>query len=77
MPPQTIRDTVLARAAELGWTAYAVEQAIANIGSPVSERTVRRYFAGTHDLTTEKLDPILRVLGLQVMTIPSKKEPAK
>jgi hypothetical protein len=77
MPPQTIRDAVLARAAELGWTAYAVEQAVAGIDNAVSARTVRRYFAGTHDLTTAKLDPILRVLGLQVVTIPSKKEPAK
>jgi hypothetical protein len=58
-PPDWIRDVVVARARELGLTKYAVAKL-----SKVSEKHVGSYFNGQKSMTTERLQHLLKVLGL-------------
>lgn len=59
----TIRAAVTERAAALGLNPYSLAR---QTEGAVSDDQLRRYLAGTHDLTGEKLDAVFRVLGLAI-----------
>jgi transcriptional regulator with XRE-family HTH domain len=61
----TIQATITARAAQLGLTAYGLAKL-----AGMSEETVRRYLYGKQDMTSEKVDKLLDVLGLEVREKP-------
>lgn len=61
--PTTIRERVIARAKELGLTAYAIARDTNGIVSPDH---VKRYITDEADMTGERLDAVMRVVGLQV-----------
>lgn len=65
--PKSIRQAVIERATELEMTAYAIAHA-AKVGEDfiVSVDHVQHYLAGRKDMTSEKVDAVLRVLGLHV-----------
>lgn len=65
--PDTIRAAVVDAAARLDLTAYAIAQRTRGVGTgrPVSDDQLRRYLAGTHDLTSARLDAVFAVLGLK------------
>ena len=60
--PPTIREAVAERAAELGLSGYEIAK---RTGGVVSQNQVRRYLRGDNE-TMDRLDAILRVLGLAV-----------
>lgn len=63
----TIRQTIQAQAAKLGMTAYAIAHAAKVDGKfVVSVNHVQEYLAGKKDMTSQKVDAVLRVLGLVV-----------
>lgn len=61
--PDTIRAAVVAAAARLDLNPYALAKAT---DGAVSDDQIRRYLAGTTDLTSARLDAVFRVLGLRV-----------
>jgi len=67
-----IQDAVIARAAELGLTAYAIAAATRTDLHPrgVSERHVREYLGRRASMGSHRLQHVLRVLGLAVMREP-------
>ena len=62
-PTDWIQSAVVARATELGLTAYAIAQLAENA---VSEDAVKSYLTGRKSLTSAKLQHVLRVLGLSL-----------
>jgi hypothetical protein len=72
-PLDAIRRAVIARAAELGLTAYAIAR---DSGGTISEDQVARYIyhatATTNRLTDRKLLSLLRILGLQIEIKPAE-----
>ena len=58
-----IRDQIIARAAELGLTAHAIAR---QPGIGIGRTTLHRYFSGNSDLTGEKIERLLAVLGLEI-----------
>lgn len=58
-----IRARVIARANELGLTAYGIAKATEG---RVSTNHIRCYLAGEKSLTSSKLQHVLTVLGLQI-----------
>lgn len=63
----TIRKTIQAQVARLGLTAYAIAHAAKVDGEfTVSVNHVQEYLAGRKDMTSGKLDAILKVLGLKI-----------
>lgn len=69
---RSIRDIVVARAENLGLSAYAIAKAS---NGAVSEDAVKRYMMGRGDITTGKLDAVFRALSLVV--VPRKSTPDK
>lgn len=67
----TIRETILARAAELNLTAHALAL---REGIGIGRTTLHRYFAGQADLTGEKLGRLLTELGLEVVVKKTSKK---
>lgn len=66
LPPSQqdwLQDAVIARAAKLGLTAYAIAQAT---GGKVSEDHVRAYLTRSKSMGSHKLQHVLVVLGLEV-----------
>jgi CRISPR/Cas system CMR-associated protein Cmr5 small subunit len=65
-----IREVVIERAEEREMTAYAIAHEAKRTGGsddfPVSINHVSEYLAGRKDMTGQKLDAVLRVLGLRV-----------
>lgn len=59
----TIRAAVRERVAALDLNPFALAE---RLDGAVSDDSIRRYLAGTHDLTSGKLDALFRVLGLAV-----------
>jgi hypothetical protein len=59
-PDPSIRAAVRARVDALGLNPFALAR---ETGGAVSDDQVRRYLAGTTDLTSARLDAVLRVLG--------------
>ena len=59
--PQTIRAAVVAAKDRLGLTAYAIAR---QTNGAVSDDMLRLYLTGKSDLTSEKLDAVLRVLKI-------------
>lgn len=67
----TIRKSIQAQASRLGLTAYAISQqcGVDKKGKRiVSIVHVQAYLNGEKDMTTERVDAILKVLGLEVRT---------
>lgn len=63
----TIRQRIVKRAAELGMTKHAVARAIQDAGYTEPTRShVYRYWDDDGDMTGERLDAILAVLGLEL-----------
>lgn len=60
---QTLRVQIIERARELGLNAQALADETDGV---VSVAQMYRYFAAESDLTGEKLDAVLKVLGLAV-----------
>jgi phosphoenolpyruvate carboxylase len=70
--PDTIRAAVVAAARERGLNPLALSRLIGTDrhGKPlVSDDTIRRYLAGTHDTTTEAADRMLKALGVPGPTV--------
>lgn len=63
-----IREVVIERAEEREMTAYAIAKATVDPDGEqvVSINHVSEYLAGRKDMTGQKLDAVLRVLGLRV-----------
>lgn len=59
----TLRAAVIARAKSLGLTAYAIAR---DTGGMVSPDHMRAYLTGAKDMTGERLDAVMRVLGMHV-----------
>lgn len=65
----TIRATIQAQAKKLGMTAYAIARAAkVNDQFVVSVYHVQEYLAGRKDMTSAKLDAVMKVLGLQIIS---------
>ena len=62
--PDTIRNAIIARADQLGLTAYAISKA-ANL----DPQTVKRYLAGRASLNSRYVSAICEVLGLELREI--------
>lgn len=67
-----LRTAIIARAAKLGMTAYAIAR---DAGGP-SKDAVRRYMAGETDLKSSYVAAVCRVLGLE-LTAAKKKRNAR
>lgn len=63
-----IRDTITARANQLGLTAYAIGRE-----TGIDPGTVRRYLTGRCSLNSRYVSAICEVLGLELK--PSKRQP--
>lgn len=63
MPADQIQETVIARAAKLGLSGYAIAQLT---GKLVSERHIQDYLARRSSMGSHKLQHILRVLTLKI-----------
>ena len=59
----TIRSIVIKRAARLDMTAYAIAR---DTKGAVSPDQVQRFMAGTGDITSARLDAVMKVLGLEI-----------
>lgn len=59
----TIRDVVVARAAKLNMSAYAIAQAC---GGAVNEDTVRKYLRGDASMGSDRLQHVFKALRLRV-----------
>ena len=59
----TLRTSIIARAKSLGLTAYAIAR---DTGGVVSPDHMRAYMVGDKDMTGERLDAVMRVLGMRV-----------
>jgi hypothetical protein len=57
---------VIAAAKEKKLTAYAIAKAVKAAGGSVSIYSVQCYLDGTRDMTSAKLDGVLKVLGLSI-----------
>lgn len=57
-----LRTAIVARAAQLGLTAYAIAR---DAGGP-SEESVRRYMAGSQDMKSSSVAAVCWVLGLEL-----------
>ena len=70
----TIRETIIARASELGLSAYAIAKAIhAATGSKSPDvGTVKRYMTGVVSLNSRYVSQICDVLGLE-LTVKKRK----
>ena len=62
-PTDTIRAACIARAAELGLTAYAAAKLT---GDAVTPDVMKDYLSGRTAMRSDKLSHVLRVLGLAV-----------
>lgn len=64
----TIRETIIARAATLGLTAYAIAKSIQEATGSTSPDvgTVRRYMNGVVSLNSRYVSQICDVLGLEL-----------
>lgn len=62
-PPDWIQARVIARAAELGLTSYAIAKAT---DGKVSEDHVRNYLTRSSSMGSHKLQHVLKVLGLTI-----------
>jgi hypothetical protein len=62
---RSLRQTVVNRAAELGYNANQLAAAVPR----VSAAQLYRYFAGTSDLSGDRLEHVLRFLGLEVTPV--------
>lgn len=68
---KTIREAVRAAAERHGLTAYAVAKAT---DGAVSDDMLKRFFEGRSDLTSGKVDAVLRVLGLVLGEKPARRK---
>lgn len=66
MSKDTIQETVIARAKELGLTAYAIARAS---GGAVSENHIRCYLSRKKSMGSHKLQYVFGALGLSVARI--------
>lgn len=59
----TLRDTIIKHAAQMDLTAHSLAQATDGV---VSMRQLYRFFDGSSDLTSVRLDAVMKVLGLEI-----------